>query len=139
MATTVLGVRPIIRLAYWTGIRRCDSSTKTMASMVSRPIPMTIANTRQPCVWTTWPRPAGKPAAMEVKISRDMPLPTPFSVIRSPNHMTMRHPVVRAMTTSSTVRMEPSRSSGRLHPSRAPVRASEAIVVACSRARARVR
>ena len=100
---------------------------------------MTIANTRQPWVWSTWAMPDGKDAAIEAKISREMPLPTPCSVIRSPSHITITQPVTSTRTTRSTDRMDPSRSSGSWQFSRAPVRASEAIVVPCRTARAMVR
>ena len=55
--------------------------------MTSRPIPQTAAKIPQP--WVRWmePRALGKEEAMEVKISRDIPLPTPRSVICSPIHM----------------------------------------------------
>ena len=41
---------------------------------------------------------AGKPAAIEVKIIRDMPLPTPLSVMSSPNHMMRPVPAVIVRT-----------------------------------------
>ena len=41
-------------------------------------------------------------AAIEVKISSDMPLPTPRSVTSSPNHMIMAVPAV--MTSTMTAR-----------------------------------
>ena len=40
----------------------------------------------------------GKPAAIEVKISSDMPLPMPRSVISSPSHMITPVPAVIVMT-----------------------------------------
>ncbi len=44
---------------------------------------------------------AGKRAAIWVKISTDMPLPTPRSVINSPSHMMIEVPavIVRIITT----------------------------------------
>ena len=43
-------------------------------------------------------REVGNPAAMEVKISRDMPLPIPRSVISSPSHMITDVPAVMVRT-----------------------------------------
>ena len=43
------------------------------------------------------PREVGKLAAMEVKMSSDMPLPTPFSVTSSPIHMIRPVPAVSVM------------------------------------------
>ena len=42
--------------------------------------------------------PRGKPTMMPVKISSDMPLPMPRSVICSPSHMMNALPVVRVST-----------------------------------------
>jgi len=44
-----------------------------------------------PMVWTA----LGRPATMPAKISREMPLPTPRSVICSPSHITKILPVAR--------------------------------------------
>ena len=87
-----------MRLAYCTGIRRCDCSTKMTPTMTSSPRPMTSRKTTQPC----WPGRAtlrlhsadGKVAAIWVKISTDMPLPTPRSVMSSPSHMMTLVPAV---------------------------------------------
>ena len=42
--------------------------------------------------------PRGRPTTMPVKISSDMPLPMPRSVICSPSHMMKAVPAVRVMT-----------------------------------------
>ena len=44
---------------------------------------------------------------MEVKISRDMPLPIPRSVMSSPSHMMRPVPAVMVMIMSSMVMTEP--------------------------------
>ena len=51
----------------------------------------------------------GKPAAIEVKISSDMPLPTPRSVMSSPSHMMTLVPAVMVMTMTRMPQMPMSR------------------------------
>ena len=48
--------------------------------------------------------PRGNPTTIPAKISSDMPLPTPRSVICSPSHMMKALPVVRV---SMTIRRKP--------------------------------
>ena len=86
--------------AYCTGILRSARSTKTMQKNT------TTASTRKPM---TSKRGATLFAVMEVSLSRmespavemiptkmmsEMPLPTPYSVMRSPSHMTSMAPAV---------------------------------------------
>ena len=62
---------------------------------------------------------------MDVKMSSDMPLPTHFSVIRSPSHMMIAVPAVIVMMMISTVSQVSLVMIGRgQSPSRAPDRAS---------------
>ena len=80
---------------------------------------------------------AGMVAMIEVKISTDMPLPTPRSVMSSPNHITMAVP---AVITTIITRMTHTPWFGMicsLHPlKRAPgVRARDRIAVDCKIAR----
>ena len=104
--------RPTTRLAYWTGIRRSLRSTNTMnattAIISTSNIRMAGAvNTPQALVCTFWYRsitPRGKPTTMPAKISNDMPLPMPRSVICSPSHMMKALPVV---SVSMVIRMNP--------------------------------
>ena len=132
--------RPTMRLAYCTGMRRCDCSTKTTQVMTTSPIAHTPRKMPQPRVRRISPSADGKVAAMDVKISRDMPLPTPRSVMRSPSHMITVVPavMVRIMMTSTG-----SESSGMIGseqlPSRFPERAREMTVVALRAARPIVR
>jgi hypothetical protein len=65
-------------LAYCTGIRRWLCSTKTTRAMTRKPMrmmPMKTSQRPSRC-WMAHSE-AGKPAAIEVKMSRDMPLPMP--------------------------------------------------------------
>ena len=64
------------------------------------------AKTRPPRVCRIWPPSAGMRAAIEVKISTDMPLPIPFSVSSSPSHMIIAVPAVRVMTRTTVVHTE---------------------------------
>src|SRR5665811_2602149 len=98
-------LRPIIRLAYCTGTRRCDCSTMTTSAMTRKPMRMTMIKTSQrPLELWIAARDCGKREAIEVKISSDMPLPMPRSVISSPIHMMTPVPavMVRTMTVSYT-------------------------------------
>ena len=56
-------LRPTIRRAYWTGIRRCACSMKMTAAMITRPISITMPKTHQP--WLFWT------AHMEAREGRD--------------------------------------------------------------------
>ena len=132
--------RPTIRLAYCTGTRRWDCSTNTTQVITTSPTASTERNTPQPRVRRISPSAEGKVAAMDVKMSSDMPLPTPFSVIRSPSHMMIAVPAVIVMMMISTVSQVSFGMIGRgQSPSRAPDRASETTVVALSSARPMVR
>ena len=42
-------LRPTIRRAYCTGIRRCACSMKMTAATITRPITITMPKTHQPC------------------------------------------------------------------------------------------
>ena len=79
-------------------------------------------------------------AAIEVKISTDMPLPIPFSVSSSPSHMIIAVPAVRAMTSTTVVHTE---SDGMIDSEQLgnswPLRASAMMPVLCRIARAIVR
>ncbi len=46
-------------------------------------------------MWPMVPKPRGSPATIPAKISREMPLPMPRSVICSPIHMTNTEPTER--------------------------------------------
>src|SRR3954453_24056334 len=52
-----------------------------------RPARADAAPDRRPLLFLMAHIEPGKPAAMDVKMSSDMPLPTPFSVTSSPSHM----------------------------------------------------
>ena len=85
------------------------------------------------------PRAFGNEEAIEVKISKDMPLPTPRSVICSPIHMMTPVPAHRVMIIT---RMCSTSSCGIIpgqFPRSTPERAIDTIVVALRSARAIVR
>ena len=84
---------------------------------------------------------AGKPAAIEVKIMRDMPLPTPLSVMSSPNHMMRPVPAVIVRTMMRIVTIESSGMIvGQLPPKRLDgLRANVTRVADCRTARPIVR
>ncbi len=110
-------LRPTIRRAYCTGIRRWACSMKMTAAMMIRPTATTMLNVSQPLVWRTAHSEAGKVATTWVKISSDMPLPMPRSVISSPSHMITAVPAVIVITMISMVDSACSLcSSGRSQP-----------------------
>ncbi len=83
----------------------------------------------------------GKPAAIAVKMSRDIPLPMPFSVISSPNHMIRLVPAV-IVNTIITITGQPSFGMTVLHaaPNRfSGLRANVTNVDDCKTARPMVR
>ena len=92
-----------MRLAYCTGMRRWACSTKTTRATITRPTATTTEKTPQPRERRICHSEVGKPAAIEVKISSDMPLPMPRSVMSSPSHMTTAVPAVMVKTMTSTV------------------------------------
>ena len=86
----------------------------------------------------------GKVAAIEVKISRDMPLPMPRSVTSSANHMMSPVPAVIAMMMSSCAHHTSLvsrfwQAATSVVPNSCPLRATVTRVVDCSSASAMVR
>ena len=76
---------------------------------------------------------------MEVKISSDMPLPTPRSVICSPIHMITVVPAHRVIIISRTCQMSSTGIMFGQFPISAPLRAIDTMVVPFRSARAIVR
>ena len=134
-------LRPTMRRAYCTGIRRCPCSMKMTAATSISPIAVMSAKTHQPLATLTDHRDAGKVATTWVKIMIDMPLPMPRSVISSPSHMITAVPAVIVMTMTSMVIIEFSLyRRGSLQPcSSWRLRARATMPVACRIARASVR
>ena len=123
-------------------MRRCDCSTKTTAAMMRIP---TAITTMRPSTRTLLFDPiamseAGNCDTIEVKISSDIPLPTPRSVMSSPSHMISPVPAVMVMTMSTIASGESSARSGSEQPGNSwPLRATVMSVVDCSTASAMVR
>ena len=94
--------RPITRLAYWTGIRRWPSWTKTIAAMTARAMNGIITLktwsglVHQACT------PFGRLPTIEAKIISEMPLPMPRWVISSPIHISRIVPAVSEITIRKT-------------------------------------
>ena len=130
-----------MRRAYCTGIRRCACSMKMTAAMITRPITSTTPKVHQPSPVATAQSDDGKVATTWVKMSNDMPLPMPCSVMSSPSHMMTAVPAVMVMTMMRKVEVLLLWSSGRVQapPSRSPERARATMPVACRTARPRVR
>ena len=125
-------LRPTIRRAYCTGIRRCACSMKMTAAMMSSPITTMTRRPIRPSYSPTDHSEVGKLATTWVKISSDMPLPMPRSVMSSPSHMITAVPAVMVTTMTRKVSVPLSCSSGGLSQpwSRLPERASATMPVA---------
>ncbi len=95
--------RPIIRLAYCTGIRRCPCSTKMTLAMIASASRQMKKNVRPPWLLRIAAPSVGIRAAMFRKMSSDMPLPTPRSVMSSPSHIMTAVPAVIVRTVSVSV------------------------------------
>ena len=133
--------RPTMRLAYCTGMRRCACSTKTTEGDDHEGEQHDRGEDEHAVVLLQQVGAlAGMRAAIEVKISTDMPLPMPRSVISSPSHMITAVPAVM-VTTRTRIRNRLSSgmmSSGAVGEQ--PLRAASAMMpVDCRTARAIVR
>ena len=101
---------PIICLAYWIGIRRWPSCTKTTET--TTPIAISGKNSRSigpPLIHALMPW--GADVRIEAKISSEIPLPMPRLVISSPIH-------IRSVVPAVSVTMIRTRRPGL--PERAP-------------------
>ena len=97
--------RPTMRLAYCTGIRRWPCSTNTTPTMMISAATQTAAKMAPPRLSRICLPSEGMRAAMPAKISSDMPLPMPRSVISSPIHITSAAPAVITNTITTRVKM----------------------------------
>ena len=94
--------RPITRLAYWIGIRRCPSCTNTIAATTPSTMNgMITRNTWSGLVHHEW-IPFGIRATMLAKIISEIPLPMPRWVISSPIHISSTVPAVSEITIRNT-------------------------------------
>ena len=130
-----------MRLAYWTGMRRVACSMKTTATVATRMTAITTRNLETPPL----PRAMdsrfwGMRATIEVKMSSDMPLPMPRSVMSSPSHIMRPVPAVIVTTMSARLRAELSgmTAEGQL-PKSLPAAAVATMVDDCRRPRPMVR
>ncbi len=96
-------LRPTIRLAYWTGIRRWPRSTNMMTPTTTTMSANSINTRKAPISPVVIKRKVllmafGMRATIPANIMRDIPLPIPRSVICSPNHMIKAVPAVKVRT-----------------------------------------
>src|SRR5207249_3861653 len=78
--------RPTMRFAYWIGIRRCPSWTKTTATTM----PIAISGKNSRSIGPPFHQaemPSGALVRIDAKVRIEMPLPTPRFVISSRSHM----------------------------------------------------
>src|SRR5262249_17684619 len=99
--------RPTMRLAYCTGMRRWPCSTNTTPVMMMRAAQPTALKMAGPGDSRMDLPSAGMRAQMLEKISSDMPLPMPRSVISSPIHITRAPPAVMHSTMTTSVKIDP--------------------------------
>ena len=106
-------LRPTIRLAYCTGIRRWACSMKATKATMATPDQEHHAE-HEACPWSgrSCSISPGMTAMTWVKIISDMPLPTPRSVISSPSHMMTAVPAVMMITIVEMVNTESFGISG---------------------------
>src|SRR5690606_25231018 len=125
--------RPIIRLAYCTGIRRWACSMNTTVAKTATANAHTTPNTSGPC-WLKMLTPsAGTRDAIEVKISSDMPLPIRRSVISSPMQLSSAAPAVVVTTVAVGVEAPSGGKGETVQPGNScPRTASATMPVACS-------
>ena len=80
------------RLAYWIGMRRWPSWTKTTAAITPSAMNGIITTkTWSPLVHHAC-TPCGRPLMIDAKIMSEMPLPMPRWVMSSPSHITRTQP-----------------------------------------------
>ena len=89
--------RPIMRLAYWIGMRRWPSWMKTTATMTPSAMSGKNSFSIGPPFHQAW-MPVGSAVRMEAKMMSEIPLPTPRFVISSPIHMRSVQPAVSVST-----------------------------------------
>ncbi len=95
-------LRPTTRLAYWTGMRRSALFIKTMKAISKRktmPVRGTHSHIMPPVLNISLPRRSTEEGTRETipaKRMREMPLPMPFSSMRSPSQTTSMAPAVKA-------------------------------------------
>ena len=106
--------RPTIRFAYWIGIRRCPSCTKTTATITPIAISGNMIFSTGPPFHQAW-IPVGSAVRIEAKISSEMPLPMPRFVICSPNHIRSVAPAVSVSTIRITRAVDASSAPCRLN------------------------
>ena len=94
--------RPTTRFAYWTGIRRWPSWTKTIPTITARAMNGIITTKTWSGLFHHDERPGKIPEAIEAKIIRLIPLPTPRWVISSPSHISSTVPAVSEITITNT-------------------------------------
>ncbi len=132
--------RPTMRLAYCTGMRRWPCSTNTTPTMMASAATQTAAKMTPPRLSRMLLPSPGMRAAMPTKISSDMPLPMPRSVISSPIHITSAAPPVITITMTTSVKMLWSAMMSSEQPcSRPPLAARATMLVACRMASATAR
>ena len=99
---------PAVFLEYWTGICRAAPFSTTTMTIMAIIIAMTIRSASPPlaivfpftdCAYRL-ERSCGTRQRILIRRTMEIPLPTPFSLIRSPIHIRKQEPAVRATTTA---------------------------------------
>ena len=122
-------LRPTIRLAYCTGMRRWPCSTNTTPTMMINAAMQTAVKTIGPRLSRMFLPSDGMRAAMLAKISSDIPLPMPRSWISSPIHITSAAPAVITMTMTERVKIDESWMMSSEQPCSSPPLAASATML----------
>ena len=99
---------PLTFCEYWTGILLSPSCKKHTKTTITTRIAIIIAAANTPFaivlgatnVLYNVAKSLGIPEIMLIKSTIEIPLPTPFSVILSPSHISIAEPAVSAATTT---------------------------------------
>ena len=89
---------PWMRFAYCTGIRRVPCTSRIAKANTRIKITISTMNTIKPPpasfkrLENSWMIALGKRAMIPIKMMKEIPFPTPRSVMRSPNHITNIEP-----------------------------------------------
>ena len=106
-------LRPLTRLAKWTLMRRTPISTNVTSTIITSATSSTARSVSHGVRLVAWKalrirvvKPVKRLEMIPAKISSEMPLPRPFSVMRSPIHMARAVPPAM-LTPTSTVLNQP--------------------------------
>ena len=104
---------PTMRLAYCTGIRRVPCTRRIANANTNKRRMISRMKTIKPPPSfkreeNSWMIAAGKRAMIPIRMIKEIPLPIPRSVIRSPNHITNIEPAQRRIVDEMVNQLKPT-------------------------------